>query len=115
VTILLLVRESRNLSPTPAALLLDRENGSAIYAKRLADICKARELSAAERLDLRKRLTYLDYPSIKRGDGDALADAFGRSDLVVFDAQRMFLTDLGLKEHFSRRIGASPTGSSAPS
>ncbi len=78
--------------------IFDRENGKAIYAQRLKDIYEARGMSDADRARVEDQLAYFEYPSLKRGDGAALAHAFDEVDVMVFDAQRMFLTDLGFKE-----------------
>ena len=80
------------------AAVLDRENGSEVYARRLADICRARRLSKADREKVSAGLRYFEFPMLRPDDGEALAGLFTRTDLVVFDSQRMFLTDLGLKE-----------------
>lgn len=78
--------------------ILDRENGSEVYARRLRDIIEARNLSEKEERRVEKRLGYIQFPSIKRDDGPETADLLADQDVVVFDAQRMFLTDLKLGE-----------------
>lgn len=80
-------------------VIFDRENGSAIYALRLADICEARGFTKRQRAGIRKRLRYYEFPRLQRADGDALAATFGTADVVVLDSQRMFLADLGFKEN----------------
>ncbi len=78
--------------------LLDRENGQDIYARRLRDVLEARSLSAADRALVGAALRYFDFPTLKRGDAEALVAGLADVDLVVLDAQRMFLTDLGFGE-----------------
>ncbi len=82
-------------------VILDRENGSDLYAKRLADIFAARKLTKKQREQVRAGLHYYEFPQLRSGDADALAEHFASADLVVFDAQRMFLSDFGLKESVS--------------
>jgi hypothetical protein len=84
-------------------LILDRENGSDIYALRLEDIMNARQLAASDRQQLRSNLGYIEFPELRKKDSEALvAMALDTDlDLVTFDSQRMFLTDLGLKEDLS--------------
>lgn len=84
-------------------VILDRENGSWLYASRLEALFRAWGLEAERRREISERLLYLDFPRLQMGDGEelaALAVGLG-ADLVVFDAQRMFLTDLGLTEDSS--------------
>lgn len=78
--------------------VLDRENGREVYASRLADIFDARDLSRKLRKRIQSRLHYYEFPELRSDDAAALADHFASVDLVVFDAQRMFLSDFGLKE-----------------
>jgi hypothetical protein len=81
-------------------VVLDRENGRALYAERLEDIVKGRGWGTAEERKLDERLIYFEFPVLGRHGGDslqAIATMF-EADLVVFDSQRMFLTDLGLAE-----------------
>jgi hypothetical protein len=81
--------------------MLDRENGKRAYAQRLEDIMAARgiEKGSAEADVLRENLRYFEFLRLKPEDGPALAEAMAGSDLVVFDSQRMHLTDLGLEEN----------------
>lgn len=81
--------------------ILDRENGTDTYARRLADIMKARRLTSEQRAALGQRLAYHEFPSLSWTDEEALAAYCRGVDLVVFDSQRMFLSDLGLKEDAS--------------
>lgn len=78
--------------------ILDRENGADIYASRLSDILDARKLKKVDREKVRSGLAYYEFPQLGRDDATAMAEHFATCDLVVFDAQRMFLSDFGLKE-----------------
>jgi hypothetical protein len=78
--------------------ILDRENGAQLYAARLRDILEARDLTAEQRSQLWAKLSYYEFPTIRREDEPELVAHFRGQDLVVFDSQRMFLSDLGLKE-----------------
>ena len=81
-------------------IILDRENGADEYARRLEAIMNAWQLSHHERKTLQENLIYLAFPVLRPNDtkefvGYCLdADA----DVVIFDSQRRFLTDFGLKE-----------------
>ncbi len=80
--------------------ILDRENGSAEYARRLKTIADARGYSSAQLVEISDRLIYLEFPVLRRVDGSKLASWLKRKrvDLTIFDSQRMFLTDLSLTE-----------------
>jgi hypothetical protein len=78
--------------------VLDRENGREVYAMRLADIMDARDLTRKQRKRVQSGLHYYEFPELRTSDADALAGYFASVDLVVFDSQRMFLSDFGLKE-----------------
>ena len=81
-------------------VILDRENGELVYGRRLEAMFDAWEVTDDQREQVRARLTYVPWPTLRKDDGPDLvqwAQDLG-ADLVVFDAQRMFLTDLGLKE-----------------
>jgi hypothetical protein len=80
-------------------VILDRENGANLYASRLEQIIAARGLDDEERETLRANLRYHEFPRLTLQDGDKLAAMCAGADIVVFDAQRMFLTDLGLAEN----------------
>jgi hypothetical protein len=82
-------------------VVLDRENGQETYAERLADIMKARRLELEQREQVRVGLRYFEFPQLKAGDEDELIGEFAAADLVVFDSQRMFLSDLGMSEDAS--------------
>ena len=79
-------------------MILDRENGRDLYAKRLADIFEARQLGKEQRSLVQQRLGYYEFPTLRKGDAESLVEHFGHADVVVFDSQRMFLSDFGLKE-----------------
>jgi hypothetical protein len=76
-------------------VILDRENGANLYAARLEGIIAALNLDADQ---LAANLTYYEFPRLRKTDGDELARMCAGADVVVFDSQRMFLTDLGLTE-----------------
>jgi hypothetical protein len=78
--------------------VLDRENGRELYARRLAGIMDARSLTKKRRKRVQSKLHYYDFPELRPNDADALASYFASVDLVVFDSQRMFLSDYGLQE-----------------
>lgn len=81
--------------------ILDRENDSDEYARRLEGIITARNLDTATQDQLATRLRYYAYPRLRDKDGPELAAFFADTDLVVFDSQRTFLSTLGLKEDTS--------------
>lgn len=79
-------------------VVFDRENGGKEYASRLDDIITAWGLNEKARKRIQRDLQYYEYPRFRLGDGDDLAALALEADVVAFDATRMFLTDLGLKE-----------------
>ena len=79
-------------------VVLDRENGSETYAERLKDIMTARRLTPQQRQQVRKGLRYFEFPQLKHNDAEDMTALFKVADLVVFDSQRMFLSDLGMSE-----------------
>jgi hypothetical protein len=82
-------------------IVLDKENGKHVYLRRLQSILGAWGNSELVREAIRKRLYYVEHPHLRSIDGPELT-AWAMSleaDLVVFDAQRNFLDDLGLKEN----------------
>jgi hypothetical protein len=79
-------------------IILDRENGAELYADRLGAIIAAWDLTRGHKAKLRRNLRYYEFPRLRREDGTALAEMAKNADVVVFDAQRMFLTDWGLDE-----------------
>jgi len=78
--------------------ILDRENGANLYASRLDAILDGFELAATDRERVNNGIAYYEFPRLRKLDGPDLAAHFKASDVVVFDSQRMFLTDLGLGE-----------------
>ena len=81
--------------------ILDRENGADVYAERLGLIMDAWNLSPEQRAGLGGDLVYVEYPTLRREDPDNLIRYFAHElavGVVVFDSQRMFLTDYGLSE-----------------
>jgi len=82
-------------------VVFDRENGALTYAMRLSHIMTARGLSPDEWAQVQGRLVYHQFPSLTWGDQEALVNYCQYADLVVFDSQRMFLSELGLKEDVS--------------
>ena len=87
----------------PGVVVLDRENGQEEYARRLHGIFKYKGYGEEEIRHFRQRFHYFEFPQFRRGDGEdfrKVAEGLG-SELVVFDSQRMFLTDLGLGEDSS--------------
>jgi len=81
--------------------ILDRENGAQLYALRLRDIMDSRKLVSEERTQLWDKLAYYDFPSLRSEDADDLVPHLGSVDLVIFDSQRKFLSNLGMKEDSS--------------
>jgi hypothetical protein len=82
-------------------VILDKENGDRVYGERFQQIIEAWDLDDAAVSDLDTRLRYYPWPQLREGDGSRLAEDMDDADLVVFDSQRMFLTDLGKKENDS--------------
>ena len=76
-------------------VILDRENGADLYASRLEGIIDVLDLAPSA---MAERLGYYEFPRLKDTDGPELAAMCAGADVVVFDSQRMFLTDLGLGE-----------------
>ena len=81
--------------------ILDRENGARESARRLGQIMASRGLNDEERATVRAGLTYYEFPKIRAYDQEELAAELAGVDLVIYDSQRRFLTDLGLAEDSS--------------
>jgi hypothetical protein len=81
-------------------VVLDKENAQQLYALRLQAILTAWGESADLRRRIQKQFRYLEFPKLIKTDGPKLATWAKNvaADLVVFDSQRMFLTDLALNE-----------------
>jgi hypothetical protein len=80
-------------------VIFDRENGGDLYADRLGQIIAARGLSEAEQELLAPRVRYFEFPRFRDSDEQDLIELCAGADLVVFDSQRMYLSDLGLEEN----------------
>jgi hypothetical protein len=78
--------------------ILDRENGTQRYARRLELVMDYLGLDAAQRHAVDGAISYYAFPSLRKGDHDEMVAEFAEADLVVFDSQRQFLTALGYKE-----------------
>jgi hypothetical protein len=94
-------------------IVLDRENAADEYARRLEAILTAWGSSAALRKRIVDNYHYIEFPRLEAGDGPELVawTLAAKADLVVFDSQRMFLTDQNLNEDdaddYSKFMGAS--------
>lgn len=82
-------------------VVFDRENGGDLYASRLEAIITARPLDRQQQTQLRDRLHYFEFPRFRDDDQQCLVELCAAADLVVFDSQRMYLSDLGLEENSS--------------
>jgi hypothetical protein len=80
-------------------VIFDRENGSELYADRLGQIITARGLSEVDQELLARRLRYFEFPRFRDSDEQDLIELCVGADLVIFDSQRMYLSDLGLEEN----------------
>jgi hypothetical protein len=80
--------------------VFDRENGKDVYGRWLQSIIRVRDLTEAQQNLIDTALRYHAFPVLKKLDTEALVELAldASDDLIVFDSQRMFLTDLGLKE-----------------
>jgi hypothetical protein len=92
-------------------VILDRENGANLYAGRLEAIIAALNLDGDARNRLAQNLVYHEFPRLRVHDGDELVSMCAGADVVVFDSQRMFLTDFGLGEDasddYAKFVGAA--------
>jgi hypothetical protein len=82
-------------------IILDRENGADLYAQRLEQILTARKLNPTDQETINALIGYYEFPRLGKHDQNDLTEQFGHADIVVFDSQRMFLSDLGLEENNS--------------
>lgn len=80
-------------------VFFDRENGGNLYADRLDQIITARGLDESEQARLRDGIHYYEFPRFRDRDQAELVALCVGADLVVFDSQRMYLSDLGLEEN----------------
>ena len=84
-------------------VVLDRENGSDEYARRLDAVLAARNVSPADKDLIRRNFRYHAWPQLKleMGADPRYAQAFVGADVAMFDSSRKFLTSVGLKEDLS--------------
>jgi len=82
-------------------VIFDRENGADLYASRLEAIMAARLLTDEQRQRIASGLAYYEFPRFRDSDHDELVELCAGADLVIFDSQRMYLSDLGLEENSS--------------
>jgi hypothetical protein len=82
-------------------VILDRENGANLYASRLEAIMAARGLDEKQKQQIADGLSYFEFPRLARHDETDFVDLCRGADLVGFDSQRMFLSDLDLDENDS--------------
>jgi hypothetical protein len=82
-------------------ITLDRENGGDLYASRLEAIITARALNEEQQATITANLVYYEFPRFRKDDGADLVELCSGADLVIFDSQRMYLSDLGLEENSS--------------
>jgi hypothetical protein len=80
-------------------VIFDRENGADLYADRFGQITAARGLDEKTEAELSGRIDYYEFPRFCDSDQQAIAALCAGADLVVFDSQRMYLSDLGLEEN----------------
>lgn len=80
-------------------VIFDRENGGDLYATRLEQIIEGRGLDSGQRDEIAHRLVYYEFPRFRDTDQAELVQLCADADLVVFDSQRMYLSDLGLEEN----------------
>jgi AAA domain len=92
-----------------SVVVLDRENGSDEYARRLRDVLHARDADAPFRERVRERLRYHAWPTLSLQWGEDYPAAFDGADVVIFDSSRSHLTPLGLKEDLSDDFAAFTT------
>lgn len=84
------------------AVVLDVENGSEEYARRLEDILRARDDDGSLAEACVENLRYHAWPAMNtKWSADDWAAANNDVDLVIFDSSRFMLTTAGLKENES--------------
>jgi hypothetical protein len=94
----MLVHWARMALEQAKVIVLDRENGADEYARRLDAIITAWGLARRDKTRLHNHLDYYEFPRLGRTDAAEIAELGQGAAVVVFDSQRMFLTDFGLKE-----------------
>jgi AAA domain len=82
-------------------VIFDRENGADLYASRLDAILVSRTCTEMDRDAMSARLDYYEFPLLRIYDDRDLVKLCVDADLVIFDSQRMFLSDLKLDENSS--------------
>jgi AAA domain len=85
-------------------VILDRENTSDEYARRLDSVITSRALRDDSVELIRKNFRYHSWPSLNLqwgDDPDAYVAGFGGADVVIFDSSRKFLAGVGLTEDSS--------------
>lgn len=81
------------------AIILDVENGSHEYARRLEDVLRARDPDGTLAQGCQERLRYHAYPDLDlRWTPDAWVAAVAGADLIIFDSSRFMLSKVGLAE-----------------
>jgi AAA domain len=90
-------------------VVLDRENGSDEYARRLQDVLDARGADDAFRERVREHLRYHAWPTLSLDWSEDYPEAFVSADVAIFDSSRSHLTPLGLKEDLSDDFAAFTT------
>jgi hypothetical protein len=90
-------------------VIVDVENGSDEYARRLEDVLKTRDEAAVTACE--ERLRYYEFPTLKLDwTPEEWARSIDGADLVVFDSSRMALSSVGLSEDanddYAKFVGA---------
>ncbi len=98
-TLTMLVHSVTMVLAGARVIILDVENGSNEYARRLGQIMAAFDLDNPQRTLVREQLTYYAFPRLHTGDRDNFLDLCTGADLVILDSSRRFLHDLGLAEN----------------
>jgi hypothetical protein len=78
-------------------VIFDRENGANLYAERLDQIHDARGFDEEAMRTIAEGIAYYEFPRFRTEDEEELTQLCAGASLVVFDSQRMFLSDLGLE------------------
>ena len=84
-------------------VILDRENGSDEYARRMDCVLKAQNANDELREQILARYRYHAWPQFRLewGKDASYPAAFAGVDVVIFDSSRKFLTSVNLKEDSS--------------
>lgn len=88
-------------------LYIDKENGKDEFARRLKCFNEAWKLTDTEKELIRKHFLYFEFPRLEIKDRDGLNQVIAAeaADVLVFDSQRMVLSDMGLAEDSSDDYG----------